>query len=223
MRLVFFGPPGGGKGTQAERVKVDARALPIATGDLLRAAVAAGTPAGKKAQEFMGRGALVPDEIVNEVLKERIVQPDARDGYILDGYPRTVAQLHSLELLLSDMKMPPEKWLFIEVPESAIEERVLGRRTCKKCQASYHLKFRPSAKGDRCERSGCDGELYQRADDSAEKLKTRLSAYRKDTVPVIEELRRRGKLTEVSAGSKGLEDVEALVRKALGLGAALRK
>jgi adenylate kinase len=151
------------------------------------------------------------------ILKERITQADAREGYILDGYPRTLGQLRSLEALLADLKMPVEKWLFIDVPLTAIEERVLGRRTCKKCQASYHVKFNPSKNGDRCDKPGCQGELYQRPDDSAEKLKKRFDAYTNDTLPVIEALRKSGRLTEVSAGLKKPDEVEALVRKALGL------
>lgn len=220
MRLVFFGPPGGGKGTQADRVKADARAIPIATGDLLRAAVKEGTPAGKRANEFMSKGALVPDELVNEVLKERICRPDAREGYILDGYPRTMGQLTSLERLLAEMNMPPERWVFIDVPESVIEERILGRRVCRNCGQNWHIKFNPSPKGDRCGK--CGGELYQRADDSAEKLKTRLEAYKRDTLAVVDHLRKQGRLTEIQAGSKGLDEVEALVRKAIGLRAAAR-
>jgi adenylate kinase len=217
VRLVFFGPPGGGKGTQADRVKADAHAVPIATGDLLRAAVKAGTPIGKRAAELMGKGNLVPDDMVNELLRDRINQADAREGYILDGYPRTMGQLESLERLLAEMKMPPEKWLFIDVPERAIEERVLNRRTCKNpaCQASYNLKFNPSPKGELCGK--CGSELYQRPDDSAEKLKTRFAAYRADTALVIDKLRKQGRLTEVQAGTKSVDEVESLVRKALGL------
>src|SRR5579871_3308514 len=198
MRLVFFGPPGGGKGTQAQRVAKDAKAVHIATGDLLREAAAQGTPAGKKAKGFMDRGALVPDETVNEVLKERLSQPDAKDGYLLDGYPRTLSQAASLEKLLAEMKIPPEKYVFIDVPEKLIEERILLRRSCKKDGKVYNLKYNPPPKPDRCE---CGGELYQRPDDSAEKLKTRLDAYKKDTLPVIEKLRKDGKLSVIEAGS----------------------
>jgi adenylate kinase len=215
VRLAFFGPPGGGKGTQADRVKADAHAVPIATGDLLRDAVKNGTPAGKKAKEFMGKGALVPDEIVNAVLHERLENPDVHGGYILDGYPRTMGQLASVEALLNEMKIPVEKWVFIDVPEKAIEERVLLRRVCKNCGKTYNLKFNPPPADGKC--GVCSGELYQRADDSAEKLKTRLEAYKRDTLPVIEHLRKQGRLTEVQAGTKGLDEVESLVRKALGL------
>src|SRR4051812_11928776 len=128
MRLAFFGPPGGGKGTQASRVFADAHAVPISTGDLLREAVAKKTPLGVRASEYMGKGGLVPDDLVNALLRERIVKADAREGFILDGYPRTMGQFQSLEALLADLKMPVEKWLFIDVPLSAIEERVVNRR-----------------------------------------------------------------------------------------------
>ncbi|MBI3723879.1 adenylate kinase [bacterium] len=220
MRLVFFGPPGGGKGTQAQRVSKDAKAAHIATGDLLREAKAKGTPAGKKAAEYMDRGALVPDEVVNAVLRERLSQPDAKDGYLLDGYPRTVAQAASLEKLLAEMKVPPEKYVFISVPEKLIEERILLRRSCKKCGRVYNLKYNPPPKPDRCE---CGGELFQRPDDSAEKLRTRLDAYKRDTLPVIERLEKEGKLSVIEAGASGLDEVEALVRGALGLPLASKK
>lgn len=217
MRLAFFGPPGGGKGTQADRVKADAHAIPVSTGDLLREHVAKKTPLGVRASEFMGKGALVPDDLVNSILKERITQPDAREGFILDGYPRTLGQLASLDALLSDMKMPVEKWLFIDVPLNAIEERVLNRRVCKKCGYTFNVKTSPSKNGERCDRPGCDGELYIRPDDNAEKLKKRFDAYKTDTIPVIEALRKKGRLTEVTAGTKKPDEVEAMVRKALGL------
>ena len=217
MRLAFFGPPGGGKGTQSDRVKSDARAIPVSTGDLLREAVAKKTPLGVKASEFMGKGNLVPDDLVNSILKERITQPDAREGYILDGYPRTLGQLQSLEALLADLKMPVEKWVFIDVPLGSIEERVLNRRVCKACGKTFNAKSKPSTKGDRCDAPGCTGELYTRPDDNAEKLKKRFDAYKTETLPVIDTLRKQGKLTEVHAGTKSADDVEALVRKALGL------
>src|SRR5271170_7302891 len=140
MRLAFFGPPGGGKGTQADRARKDAHAVPLSTGDLLRDHVAKKTPLGVRASEFMGNGNLVPDDLVNSILSERITQPDAREGFILDGYPRTLGQLASLESLLADLKMPVEHWLFINVPLSAIEERILNRRVCKKCGTTFNLK-----------------------------------------------------------------------------------
>lgn len=217
MRLIFMGPPGGGKGTQAKLVSKDAKAVQVSTGDELRAAVKEGTPAGKKAQGLMGQGKLVPDEIVNEVLKDRLQKPDAKEGWILDGYPRTLGQAQTLDALLGDMKQKIEKVALIDVPFSVIEERVLGRRTCKGCQASYHVKFNPPKRADgKCDE--CGGELFQRPDDSAEKLKTRLEAYKKDTVPVIDYYKKKGLLTTVDAGTRGVVDVESLVRGALGLG-----
>lgn len=215
MRLVFMGPPGGGKGTQAQRVLADAKAVQISTGDELRAAIAGGTPAGKKAQGFMGQGKLVPDEIVNEVLKDRITKPDAKNGWILDGYPRTLGQAKELDGLLGDLKQKIEKVVFVDVPFSAIEDRVLNRRTCTKDGSMYNLKFSPPKVPGKCDK--CNGDLIQRPDDSAEKLKTRLDAYKKDTVPVIDYYKQKGLLATVDAGTKPADEVEKLVRAALGL------
>src|SRR5690349_15195833 len=130
MRLIFMGPPGGGKGTQAKRVLADTSAVQLSAGDELRAAVAAGTAAGKKAQSFMNQGALVPDEVVNEIVGDRIRVLGAQEGWILDGYPRTVAQAEALDALLGELRLSIDKVMFIDVPFAAIEERVLGRRTC---------------------------------------------------------------------------------------------
>jgi adenylate kinase len=215
VRLAFFGPPGGGKGTQADRVKTDARAVPVSTGDLLREHVAKKTPLGLRAQEFMTKGALVPDDLVNSILKERITQADARDGFILDGYPRTLGQLRSLDALLAEMKLPIEKWLFIDVPLSSIEERVLNRRVCRKNGHTFNTKTSPSTKGDICDK--CGSELYTRPDDSREKLEKRFEAYRTDTLPVIETLKKAGRLVTIQAGTSGPDEVESLVRAALGL------
>lgn len=221
MRIVVFGPPGGGKGTQVERIKRDAGAVAIAPGDLLRQAVAAGSPIGQRAQEYMRRGQLVPDALVIDLVRERMQRPDVRQGYILDGFPRTLAQLDAAESFLGAAGLAPEVWLFINVPESVIEERILGRRTCTACQASWHVRFNPSPLGDRCGR--CGGELGRRPDDDPEKFRTRLEAYRRDTVPVIDRLRRQERLVTVEAGSLGPDAVEQLVRRAVGLLAPRRK
>jgi adenylate kinase len=191
--------------------------VPVSTGDLLRESVANKTPLGVRASEFMGKGGLVPDDLVNSILKDRITQPDAREGFILDGYPRTMGQLNSLEALLASLKMPVERWLFIDVPLASIEDRVLNRRVCKKCGTTFNVKTSPSTKGDLCDKPGCGGVLYTRPDDNKEKLQKRFDAYTKETLPVVETLRRQGRLTEISAGTKTADEVEALVRKALGL------
>ena len=152
MRLAFFGPPGGGKGTQADRAKKDAKAIPVSTGDLLREHVAKKTALGLQAEGFMKKGELVPDDLVNAILKERITQPDAKGGFILDGYPRTLNQLKSLEALLADLKLPIEKWIFIDVPLTSIEERVLNRRVCEKCGETFNTKTKPPKKPDICDK-----------------------------------------------------------------------
>ena len=215
MRLIFTGPPGGGKGTQAQRVLADAHAVQLSAGDELRAAVAAGTGAGMKAQAFMSQGALVPDEIVNDVMEDRIRKLGADVGWILDGYPRTIAQAKALDALLAELNLPIDKMVLIDVPFTAIEERVLGRRTCRDCQVTYHVTFNPPKRPDgRCDI--CGEELIQRSDDSATILKARLEAYNRETVPTIDYSRRKGLLTRVEAGTKRPDEVETLVREALG-------
>jgi adenylate kinase len=215
VRLVVFGAPGAGKGTQVARIRDDLQAVSIATGDLLRIAARDGSEAGRQAQALMAKGKLVPDEVVGEIVRDRLAQTDARLGWVLDGFPRTLPQLALLERLLAKAKTPPDRWLLIDVPEDVIAERVLGRRTCRQCQTSWHVKFNPSPAGDRCGR--CGGELYQRLDDSPENLETRLATFRRDTVPVLQRLRARGVLTEVRADGRSPDEVELLVRATLGL------
>jgi adenylate kinase len=218
MRLIFAGPPGGGKGTQAKRLLADVNAVQLSTGDALRAAVAAGTEAGRKAQALMSQGALVPDEIVNEVIEDLIRSLGPDEGWILDGYPRTAEQAEALDALLSELDLSIDKTVLIDVPFTAIEERVLGRRTCRDCQASYHVTFNPPRNAEgRCDE--CGGELIQRSDDSAATLKTRLDAYSSKTVPVLDYYGQKGVLARVEAGTSGPDEVESLVRKAIGLAA----
>ncbi len=219
--MIVFGPPGGGKGTQVERIKRDAGAVAIAPGDLLRQAVASRTAIGKQVEDYMRRGELVPDQLVIDLVRQRMQRPDVRQGYILDGFPRTLVQLEAAERFLDEAGLAPEVWLFIDVPESVVEERVVGRRTCTVCQASWHVRFNPSPLGDRCGR--CGGELGRRPDDDPEKLRTRLEAYRRDTIPVIDRLRAAGRLVTVDAGSLGPDAVEQLVRRAVGLATPRRK
>jgi len=217
MRVVFTGPPAGGKGTQAKRVQADSHAVQVSAGDELRAALAAGTSLGQKARSFMNRGALVPDEIVIGLMEDRIRQIGDQTGWILDGYPRTVTQAQALDVLLAELHLPIDQIVLIEVPFAAIEERVLGRRTCKDCQASYHIKFSPPKRPDgTCD--VCGGELIQRPDDSPLTLRARLDAYVTETLPTLDGYRRKGLLTRVDAGTKGPDEVERLVRNALGLG-----
>ena len=219
--MIVFGPPGGGKGTQVERIKRDAGAVAIAPGDLLRQAVASRTAIGKQVEDYMRRGELVPDQLVIDLVRQRMQRPDVRQGYILDGFPRTLVQLEAAERFLDEAGLAPDVWLFIDVPESVVEERVVGRRTCTVCQASWHVRFNPSPLGDRCGR--CGGDLGRRPDDDPEKLRTRLEAYRRDTIPVIERLRAAGRLVTVDAGSLGPDAVEQLVRRAVGLTTPRRK
>ena len=178
MKLILLGAPGAGKGTQAE-ILCDKLSIPtISTGNILRAAVKEGTPMGKKAKSFMDAGALVPDDVIVGIVKERLAQPDCEKGFILDGMPRTIAQGEALEQMGVDI----DKVVNLIVPDEAITRRMSGRRVCAKCGASYHIVNKPSAKEGVCDR--CGGELTIRKDDE-------------QTEPLVEFYRQRGKLVEV--------------------------
>jgi len=204
MNIIFLGPPGAGKGTQA-KVLVEKYVIPqISTGDMLREHVAKGTELGLKAKEYMEKGQLVPDEIILGMVKERLSQDDAQKGFILDGFPRTVAQAEALDKLLEEMGKKIEYVLALIVPDEELVTRLTGRRTCKNCGMMYHIKFKPPKVEGKCD--ACGGELYQRPDDNEETVRNRLKVYHEQTAPLIEYYRKKGVLFEVD-GNKSIEEI----------------
>ena len=212
MQLILMGAPGAGKGTQAAELIKKFNIPQISTGDMFRAAVKEGTELGKKAEACMKTGALVPDEVTVGIVKERLSKDDCKGGFILDGFPRTVDQADALSKILSDLNMKLDRVLNIHVPAENLIERATGRRICKNCGATYHVKFNPSKVNGKCD--NCDGELYQRADDNAETMKNRLSVYESSTRPLIEYYQKAGVYTEID-GTQSIDKVTADLVKAL--------
>lgn len=183
MNLILLGPPGAGKGTQAQRMVERYRIPQISTGDILRAAVKESTPLGMKAKGFMDRGQLVPDEIVIGIIEERLKAKDCNSGFILDGFPRTIPQAEALQPILAKLGKKIDHVINIEVDSEELVRRLTGRRTCKNCGAMFHVLFQPPKKEGLCDR--CGGTLYQRADDNEEAIRTRLNEYEKQTAPLV--------------------------------------
>jgi adenylate kinase len=201
MRLVLLGAPGSGKGTQAQKLRDDRGIPQVSSGDLLRDAVARGTDLGKRAKAAMDAGELVSDEIVLGLLRERLAQPDAAKGFILDGYPRNVAQAGALDRLLAEIGQPIDAVVLMDVDRGALVRRLTGRRTCPKCGKVFNVYFSPSTAGDRCD-GDHEGEaplLVQRADDKEEVIANRLKVYEGQTQPLVEHYRARGLLRVVNA------------------------
>jgi len=204
MNLILLGPPGAGKGTQAKRL-MDKYSLPqISTGDILRAAVKDGTEMGQKAKKFMDAGQLVPDEVVIGIIDDRLKEPDCKNGYLLDGFPRTVAQAEALDDVLARMGSKIDQVISIEVPEEELVKRLTGRRTCRDCGAGFHLVFDPPQKEGVCDK--CGGQLFQRDDDNEATVKNRLKVYNDQTQPLIDYYRAKGLLRPIE-GQGGIEEV----------------
>jgi len=213
MRLILLGPPGAGKGTQA-KLLVDRLEIPqVSTGDMLRAAVKDGTPLGREAKAYMDRGALVPDGVIIGLVRERLLQPDCARGYILDGFPRTVAQAEALGSTLEALRASLDHVLSLEVPPEDLVLRIAGRRTCRNCGAMYHVRFSPSKVEGRCD--ACGGPTYQRDDDREETVRRRLQVYTEQTAPLVSFYEARGLLRRVS-GTGEIAEIFQRMTAALG-------
>jgi len=214
MRIVMLGAPGSGKGTQAQRMQKDHGLLQISTGDLLRRAVAEKTPLGLKAKAAMDAGNLVSDDIVLGMIKERIAQPDAKRGFILDGFPRNLAQADALEGVLKEVGVKLDGAVLMDVDFDILMKRLTGRRTCSKTGAVLNIYFSSPAELEACTKAG--GELVQRADDNEATIRNRLEVYQKQTAPLVEYYKKRGMLKTVAATGE-VDDVYSRLKKAVGL------
>jgi adenylate kinase len=207
MRLIIFGPPGAGKGTQASRIS-DKHGLPhISTGDMLRAAVKEGTDLGRLAKSYMDKGELVPDDVVTGIIRERVRKKDSKDGFMLDGFPRTIPQAKALDKMLDDEGLKIGAVISIEVDDEELVKRISGRRVCEKCGAMYHIIFDPPRNSGYCNK--CDGRLYQRDDDSEGVVRNRLQVYKSQTEPLKEYYESTG----ILKGVKGTGTVDEVFSK----------
>ncbi len=212
MLVILLGAPGAGKGTQAEMIVERYKLTHISTGDILRASIKKETELGKQAKDYLDKGELVPDEVVVKIVEERLKEPDCQAGALLDGFPRTVEQAKSLEEVLEGMQRKIDYVIYIEVTEDELISRLTGRRICRDCGATYHLKFNPPQVRNVCDQ--CGGELYQREDDSMETVKQRIKVYREQTEPLIEYYRRKSLLHAVD-GDQDINKVHQQLQEVL--------
>ncbi|GMV36263.1 MAG: adenylate kinase [Fimbriimonadales bacterium] len=208
MRLVLLGPPGVGKGTQAKLLQERLGVPQISTGDLLREAVAQATPIGLKAKSYMDAGELVPDDVIIGIVEERLAKPDAREGFLLDGFPRTVPQAEALAALLDKHSIPLDAVLALEGDEDTLVRRLSGRRVCGSCAATYHVDNAPPKVEGVCDK--CSGSLIVRDDDKPEAIRNRLQVYARSTAPLLDFYRERGQLLTVDASGTATEVFEAV-------------
>ena len=210
MKIIFLGAPGAGKGTQAEKVAAKLNIPTISTGAIIRSALKEGTEMGLAAKAYIEAGKLVPDDVVIGIIKERLAESDCRNGFILDGFPRTIAQAEALDA----MGVSIDLVVNISVDDATIVERMSGRRVCAACGATFHTLFNPSAAGDKCDK--CGAELSIRKDDQPEVVKDRLTVYHKETEPLGRYYENKGILKTV-IGQEKLEDTTALASRAIGV------
>ena len=210
MRLIFLGPTGAGKGTQARELGREWGIPQIATGDMLRQAVAANSMLGRDAKGFMDRGQLVSDAVIIGLIAERLGEADARPGFILDGFPRTIAQAEGLDRLLKNLGQTLDAVIYFEVAKAELLRRLTGRRVCRKCQATYHVVSAPPKREGVCDQ--CGGALYQREDDSEATVRNRLEVFERQTAPLLDHYRGRGLLVTVP-GEGGMDEVREAIRR----------
>ncbi len=214
MRIVLLGPPGCGKGTQAKEIVSSYNIPQISTGDMLRLAVKNGSPMGKEAKKFMDEGLLVPDKVVIGIVEERLQGSDCQDGFILDGFPRTIPQADALEEVLKKIGRPLQGVISFEVDDVILIERLSGRRICKECGCGYHVSFDPPRVEGKCDK--CGGELFQRDDDKRETIKERLEVYRRQTASLLSYYKEKGLLFSVDGTNdigKVRNDVQNVILK----------
>lgn len=204
MRLVILGPPGAGKGTQADFIVENYKTPHISTGDIFRENIKTGTELGKKAKSYMDKGLLVPDELVIEIVKDRLTKEDVKEGFLLDGFPRTVAQAVALDAFLEERGESLDSVLNIDVDTDILVERAVGRRVCKTCGASYHVKYNPPKEDGVCDKD--QGPLIQRDDDTEATVKTRIKVYFEQTAPLIDYYKAQGLLDNID----GKEDIDTI-------------
>ena len=208
--VILFGPPGSGKGTQGKMIAEEIGIPHIATGDIMRQAISDGTELGLKVKEFVGKGLLVPDEIVIQIIEERLKKDDTKNGFILDGFPRTIPQAVALDELFQKINTQNYKVIWLDVPDEEIVKRISGRRTCKNCQAVYNIYFNPPKVDGICD--VCGGELFIREDDKEEKVKKRLEVFREQTFPLIDYYQKKGKKIIKVNGVGSVDEIKERIK-----------
>jgi adenylate kinase len=214
MNIILLGPPGAGKGTQARHLEVSHGMIQLSTGDMLRTSIKNDEPLGREAKKIMDAGELVPDELMIRLIEDRIKQPDCAKGFILDGFPRTVAQAEALDHMLDQQGRKLDSIIELKVDEDKLVERVSGRFTCASCGEGYHDKFRPTKQAEVCDVCGST-KFTRRADDNAETMKARLGAYRKQTAPIVPYYEKKGMLKSID-GMQKMDVVFAALEGLLG-------
>lgn len=213
MNLILLGPPGAGKGTQAQLLKERHGLVQLSTGDMLRAAVASGSELGKTVKSIMASGGLVPDETMINLIADRIAQPDCAKGFILDGFPRTTRQAEALDAMLTAKGLKLDGVIELQVDDAALVERISGRYSCAKCGAGYHDSYKKPKKAGICDSCGSD-QFTRREDDKAEVVASRLEAYHRQTAPLLPYYKARGVLRTVD-GMAGIDEVQGQIEKVL--------